>query len=55
MVLYSSSFQRLTQDVVATSEAFLVTTVDARNVARVRIVGDALANLFARQRALLAG
>jgi DNA-binding transcriptional LysR family regulator len=49
------SIERLSPDVVATTEAFLVTTVDSRSVARVRIVADALANMFARERSLLSG
>lgn len=47
--------ERLTPEVLATSDAFLVTTPDGKSAARVRIVGDALANLFAQERALLAG
>jgi DNA-binding transcriptional LysR family regulator len=50
-----ASLERMTPDVVATTEAFLVTTVEARSVARVRIVGDALANMFVRERSLLSG
>jgi len=47
--------ERLTTQVLARSEAFLVTTVDSRSTARVRIVADALANLFAKEKALLVG
>ncbi len=46
---------RLTPGTVATSEAFLVTAPDLKDVARVKIVLDALAALFVRERALLAG
>jgi hypothetical protein len=46
---------RLTPNVVATVEAFLVIPPDHRNTARVRLVMDALADLFARERELLAG
>jgi DNA-binding transcriptional LysR family regulator len=46
---------RLTPDVVATSEVFLVTTADGKATARVRIVCNALANLFAKEKVALAG
>ena len=46
---------RLTTAVLATSEVFLVTTADARSTARVRVVIDALAAMFARERVRLAG
>lgn len=49
------SVQRLTPKVVATSEVFLVTTADAKATARVRIVCNALANMFAKEKAMLGG
>jgi DNA-binding transcriptional LysR family regulator len=49
------SVARLTPRVLATSEVFLVTTTDAKGVARVRIVLEALAGMFAKERARLAG
>lgn len=49
------SLVRLTPRVLATSEAFLVTTEDAKGAARVRIVVEALAAMFAKHRARLAG
>jgi DNA-binding transcriptional LysR family regulator len=45
-----ASLERVASRVLATSEAFLVTTDDSRSIARVRIVADALANLFAKER-----
>ena len=49
------SLERLTPRVLASSEVFLVTTSDAKSTARVRVVLDALANVFAKERARLAG
>ena len=49
------SVVRLTPKVIATSEVFLVTTVDGKSAARVRIVCNALANLFAKEKSTLAG
>jgi DNA-binding transcriptional LysR family regulator len=46
---------RLTPTVVATTETFIVIPPDHRNTARVRIVTDALAALFARERMVLSG
>lgn len=46
---------RVTPRVVAMSEVFLVTTTEGKSAARVRIVGNALANLFAKDKAMLAG
>ena len=50
-----AALERLTTQVLAKSDAFLVTTLEGKSSARVRIVGDALANLFVKERALLAG
>jgi DNA-binding transcriptional LysR family regulator len=50
-----ASVQRLTPKVVATSEVFLVTTPDSKATARVRIVCNALANMFAKEKAALNG
>jgi DNA-binding transcriptional LysR family regulator len=50
-----ASVTRLTTRVLATSEVFLVMTLDGKATARVRIVCNALANLFARERSVLAG
>ena len=49
------SVRRLTPRVIATSEVFLVTTSDSKSAARVRIVRDALATLFVKDKAMLAG
>jgi len=49
------SLRRLSPTNVATSEVFLVYTEDARNVERIRIVVEALAAIFASQKAFLAG
>jgi DNA-binding transcriptional LysR family regulator len=49
------SVMRITPRVVASSEVFLVTTAESKAVARVRIVCNALANLFATDKATLAG
>ena len=49
------SVTRLMPQVLARSEVFLVTTLDGKATARVRIVCNALANLFARDRSVLAG
>jgi DNA-binding transcriptional LysR family regulator len=46
---------RLTPGTVAISEAFLVIPPDLKDVARVKIVLDGLANLFAREQMVLAG
>lgn len=50
-----SELVRLTPGVVTSSEAFLVTAPDLRDVARIKIVLEALGEVFAQQRALLAG
>jgi DNA-binding transcriptional LysR family regulator len=50
-----ASVTRITPKVVASSEVFLVTTPDGKATARVRIVCNALANLFAKEKATLAG
>jgi DNA-binding transcriptional LysR family regulator len=49
------SLLRLTPAVVARVEAFLVIPPDHRNTVRVRLVMDAVAALFERERALLGG
>lgn len=49
------SLRRLSPGTVTTSEVFLVFTEDARNVERIRIVVEALAAIFAGQKATLAG
>jgi DNA-binding transcriptional LysR family regulator len=49
------SLVRLTPEVVARSEAFVMMAPDHRETVRVRLVADALADLFARNRALLEG
>ena len=49
------SLVRLTPSVVAKVEAFLVIPPDHRNTVRVRLVMDAVAALFERERALLGG
>ncbi len=46
---------RLTPGVVTSSEVFLVTAPDLRDLARIKIVLEALSELFARERPLLAG
>jgi len=46
---------RITPDVVASVEAFMVIPPDHRRTVRVRIVTDALAHLFEQERAVLAG
>jgi DNA-binding transcriptional LysR family regulator len=46
---------RLTSAILANTEAFLVIPPDHRHTARVRVVMDALAALFERERDLLAG
>lgn len=46
---------RLTHEVVARVEAFLVIPPDHRHTVRVRLVMDAVAALFERERALLGG
>lgn len=46
---------RLTPEVVARGEAFVVISPDHRDTARVRLVVDALVALFERERALIAG
>jgi DNA-binding transcriptional LysR family regulator len=46
---------RLTPKAIATSEVFLVTTLDSKATSRVRIVCTALANLFAKEKATLLG
>lgn len=46
---------RLTKDVVAQVEAFLVIPPDHRNTLRVRLVMDAVTALFERERAMLSG
>ena len=46
---------RLTPAVVAEVEAFLVIPADHRNTVRVHLVMEAVAALFERERALLAG
>jgi DNA-binding transcriptional LysR family regulator len=48
-------FVRLTPEVVARNEAFLVIPPDHRHTVRVRLVMDAVAALFERERALLGG
>jgi len=50
-----ASLVRLTPSVVAKVEAFLVIPPDHRNTVRVRLVMDAVAALFERERALLGG
>jgi DNA-binding transcriptional LysR family regulator len=50
-----ASLVRLTPRVLTTSETFLVTTADAKGTARVRIVLEALAGIFAKERGWLAG
>jgi DNA-binding transcriptional LysR family regulator len=49
------SVVRLTPEVVASSEAFLVTPPHHRETVRVRIVMDAMIELFKAERAVLAG
>ncbi len=46
---------RLTPGVVTSSEVFLVTAPDLRDLARIQIVLQALSELFVRERALLSG
>jgi DNA-binding transcriptional LysR family regulator len=46
-----TSLVRLTDEIVARTEVFLLVPPSHRNTARVRIVGDAIADLFARERA----
>ncbi len=46
---------RMTSAVVTSTEAFLVIAPNQRHIARVRLVMDAVAALFERERALLAG
>lgn len=50
-----ASVQRIMPKIVATSEVFLVTTADGKATARVRIVCNALANLFEKEKKVLAG
>ena len=50
-----TSLVRLTPAVVAHSEAFLVIPPDQRDVARVRIVMDAVTSLFEQERVMLSG
>ena len=49
------SLRRLTPRVVAQGEAFLLLTQDGKDVERVRVVVEALAAFFARNKPLLAG
>jgi len=49
------SLVRLTPEIVARVEAFLVIPPDHRNTVRVRLVMDAVAALFERERVLLGG
>lgn len=51
----SAPLVRLTPSVVATVEAFVVIPPDHKNTVRVRIVMDALADLFTRERVRLSG
>ncbi len=46
---------RLTSGTVAMSEAFLAIPPDLKDVARVKVVLDGLAEVFAHERLLLAG
>jgi DNA-binding transcriptional LysR family regulator len=46
---------RLTPEVVATAEAYLVIPPDHRETVRVRLVMEAVAALFERESALLSG
>ena len=55
MVSLEAELVRLTPGTVATSEAFLVTAPDLKDVVRVKLVLEALAALFVRERPLLAG
>lgn len=50
-----ASVERIAPKVIATSEVFIVTTADAKATARVRIVCNALANLFTKEKAMLGG
>jgi DNA-binding transcriptional LysR family regulator len=54
-VSHDASLVRLTPRVVAKVEAFLVIPPDHRGTVRVRLVMDAVAALFDRERALLSG
>jgi DNA-binding transcriptional LysR family regulator len=53
--LADASLVRLTDEVIATSEVFLIIPPTHRETARVHIVGDAIASLFAQERARFAG
>ena len=50
-----ASLDRLTPQLLGKSEAFIVMAPDNKGVTRIRVVCDALANVFARERALLSG
>ncbi|MGH7434742.1 MAG: LysR substrate-binding domain-containing protein [Polyangiaceae bacterium] len=55
LVSTEAGLVRLTPGTVAVSEAFLVIPADLKDVTRVKVVLEGLADVFARERSLLAG